>query len=1110
MRTAAVFVLLVSATVALAAEPAPPLWQIGKPDGKNAEFAFAPGGYGQFKDDPLFVIGRSDPKRDWPYAQPGPTDAWAGSRPHAFTILFGLKVTPKEGACTLRMDFVDTHSKSPPELRVTVNGKPAATKKMPPGGGDETISGQIEKAKAERWDVAFPADLLKAGDNEIAITTQTGSWVLYDCVSLVAPAGAELAPIAMKQTTFRSMKSAPLLVEKGGKMCQVVQVTVRHVGAESEALVCVAGGEPVRATLRQGEQTIDVPVAAVEKETPVAVTVEADGKTLAKEEVRLKPVRKWVVYILPHSHVDIGYTHVQTDVEKAHWKYYEQALEASKKTANYPPGAQFKWNVEVLWAVDSYLKQATPEKQKAFIDAVKAGWVGLDALYGNELTGLCRPEELLQLVRYATILSERCGTPIDSAMISDVPGYTWGVVPALAQAGVRYLSCGPNGGDRIGFTLAAWQDKPFWWVAPSGDRKVLVWIPYKGYWRAFDSGQNVLDHLAKIEENGYPYDLVQLRYCLGDNAGPGLSLSEVVKDWNSTHAYPKLVIATTSAMFHDFEARYGAVLPSAAGDFTPYWEDGAASSARETALNRDSAERLVQAGALWAMLAPSKFPADAFYAAWRNVILYDEHTWGAHCSISKPDDPFTLSQWKIKQAFALDGDKQSQKLLAAALAARGTPAGGVQVDVFNTTSWVRTDVVLLPKRLLSGGDVVKDAAGTTVPSQRLSTGELAVLVRDVPPFAGKRLTVVPGNVPPDRTSLRAEGATLTTPLAALRIDEKTGAIASLRSSVLGAELVDAKAKAALNDYFYLPGTDLKGLARSGPVKISVKEQGPLAASLVVESDAPGCNKLSREIRVYDGLARVDLINIIDKKAIRTKEGVHFGFGFNVPGGVVRMDIPWAVARPETDQIPGACKNWFTVQRWVDVSNDQYGVTLATPDAPMVEVGGITANLVGSQTNLKAWIERLAPSQTLYSWVMNNHWHTNYKADQDGPTVFRYSLLPHGAYSGDAAARFGIEASQPLVAAPAAGDAAAIAKPRLRLEPEGVIVAAFKPSDDGKAWIVRLFGASGKAEKAMLLWADPQPRAVHASDTSEQRGQAVTGPVDVPPFGIVTLRAERAE
>ena len=54
--------------------------------------------------------------------------------------------------------------------------------------------------------------------------------------------------------------------------------------------------------------------------------------------------------------------------------------------------------------------------------------------------------------------------------------------------------------------------------------------------------------------------------------------------------------------------------------------------------------------------------------------------------------------------------------------------------------------------------------------------------------------------------------------------------------------------------------------------------------------------------------------------------------------------------------------------------------------------------------------------------MNNHWHTNYKADQAGPTTFRYALLPHKQYDPMAAQRFGIECSQPLVAVPARGDA----------------------------------------------------------------------------------------
>ena len=194
----------------------------------------------------------------------------------------------------------------------------------------------------------------------------------------------------------------------------------------------------------------------------------------------------------------------------------------------------------------------------------------------------------------------------------------------------------------------------------------------------------------------------------------------------------------------------------------------------------------------------------------------------------------------------------------------------------------------------------------------------------------------------------------------------------------------------LNRYYYVLADHVKEAQQAGPAKVVVKESGPLVASLLVESDAPGCVKLTREIRVIDGLDRVDIVNVLDKKAVREKEGVHLGFAFNVPDGVMRMDIPWAVMRPEVDQMPGACKNWFTVGRWVDVSNQKYGVTWATLDAPLVEVGGITADKIGTQANPSVWLSKLAPSQTLYSWVMNNHWYTNYKADQDGPTTFRYA------------------------------------------------------------------------------------------------------------------------
>jgi len=1110
-KTVVLMLLLCSPLTGLAAEDNKLLWQIGKADNHTAEFALGPDRSNQysgtFPQDVLFVAGQSDPKQDWPYIQPGPADAWAGSKSHTFTIMFGLKTAPTTGKGKFVLDFVDTHSSRPPKMQIKINDA-SFIHDLPRGAGDASAHGQPNKGREHRLVIDFPARALKVGTNEITITSLAGSWVLYDQVALTTPVGVRTG-LLKSVNKLLDVHSQPFLVErKDGKLYQPVLASVMHIGRPVEATVVVNSSELVRQSLKPGFKVIEGFAAAVNKPTSVEVDVKVAGKSIGKQSLTIKPVRKWEIYVLHHSHVDIGYTHVQTEVVRKHWEYFKQVIELARKSANYPAGSRFKWNVEVLWAVDSYLKQASPKERRAFIDAVRKGWIGLDALYGNELTALCRPEELIRLVDYARKLRQRYNLTINTAMITDVPGYTWGIVPVLAQSGVKYFSVGPNRGHRIGYTLSTWGDKPFYWESPSGKRNILCWVAGEGY-SLFHSGRleagKLFDYLERLEKSEYPYDMVQLRYSIGgDNGPPDPKLSEYVKDWNAKYAYPKLVVATTSEMFDEFERRYGNQVPKARGDFTPYWEDGAGSSSRETSINRQAAERLVQAETLWAMLNPAGYPADKFYNAWREVILYDEHTWGAHCSISQPDSDFTKAQWKIKQAFAIDGDIQSRKLLNDSLAKHRSEAKRVMaVDVFNTCSWMRTDLVVLPGDMIVAGEVVKDADGRVVKSQRLSTGELAFLARDIAPFSAKRFTLSRFIGSQVRTSgnVRAQGAEISNKRIALKVDEKTGAITSLKLKELNVELVNGKAGLGLNDYFYVAGRDPKDPQRCGPVKISIKERGPLVASLLIESDAPGCHKLTRELRIIDGIDRVDIINIIDKQKIYKQEGVHMAFSFNVPKGVMRMDTPWAVVRPEADQLPGACKNYFTIQRWVDVSNREFGVTWATVDAPLVEVGAITSD---PRARAVGWLKHIEPSTTLYSYVMNNYWETNYKASQEGPTTFRYSIKPHRRFDSGRAARFGIERSQPFITV-GVDKNTAVQGSILRVKPPGVIVTAFKPSEDGKARIVRLFNASGRPEKTTLTWAKPAPKTVWLSNLAEEKGSKITGPIDIVPYEIVTLR-----
>jgi alpha-mannosidase len=1108
-KTLILIILFHCCLPAPAAENNTLLWQIGKADNNTAEFALGPDRSNQysttFPHDALFVIGQSDPKKDWPYIQPGPADVWAGGKSHTCTIMFGLKMTSAEGKGQIVLDLVDTHSSVPPKMEIKINDI-SFVRELPKGAGDASAHGQPDKGRECRLVIDFPTGALKVGTNNITIKSLEGSWILYDQVALNVPSGFENGPVE-SQTKLLEVSSQPYLIRHDdGKMYQPVLVSVLHIGEQTEAEVSVDGSEFVKQPLNPGFKVIEGLAPAVQEPTSVQIDVRVAGKSIGKQTLTIEPVRKWEIYILHHSHVDIGYTHVQTEVEQKHWQYYKQVIDLARKTADYPAGSAFKWNVEVLWAVDSFLKQASPEETQAFIDAVKKSWIGLDALYGNELTALCRPEELVRLVDYARTLRQRHDVTIDSAMITDVPGYTWGIVPVLAQSGVKYFSVGPNRGHRIGYTLSTWGDKPFYWESPSGRQNILCWVAGEGY-SFFHSGRldggRLFDYLNRLGESEYPYDMIQLRYSIGgDNGPPDPDMSDFVRDWNQKYAYPKLVVATTTEMFREFESRYADKIPRFRGDFTPYWEDGAGSSAAETAINREAAERLIQSETLWAMLNPAEYPAEQFREAWRNVILYDEHTWGAHCSISQPESDFTKAQWKIKQAFALNADLQSRNLLNNALAGhRATAKQVTALDVFNTCSWTRSDMIILPKDMKTAGDVVKNSEGQSVKSQRLSTGELAFLARDIAPFSAKHFTIEAGETS-TTGSASAKDTELSNGTILLAINAKTGAIESLKGKQQNIELVDTEAGLGLNDYFYVAGRDPTDPQRNGPVKISVKEPGPLVASLLVESNAPGCNKLVREIRVIDGIERVDIINIIDKKNIYEQEAVHLAFPFKVPEGVMRMDIPWAVVSPETDQLPGACKNYFTVQRWVDVSNAEYGLTWATPDAPLIEVGAITADPRGKTVG---WINTIEPSTTLYSYVMNNYWETNYKASQEGPTTFRYSIEPHRGFDSGKAAKFGTERSQPLIAVPV-DKKTPVPNSISKVEPASIIVTAFKPGSDGKAWIIRLFNAGGQPEKAAVTWAKPAPDSIWLSNMAEEEVGKLTGPIEMAAYDIVTLRA----
>ena len=434
-------------------------------------------------------------------------------------------------------------------------------------------------------------------------------------------------------------KAVPTIDRSGRQPLRVVIDS--PYAAPVDATVRVDGLEPRAVSLAFGKKPREYTVPEVKTDTALRVAVDYAGQTVAERTVPLKGARHTTICILPHSHTDIGYTELQTEIEDKQVNNLLLGMKYARETAANPPGTRFVWNVEVLWAADLFLRRLGPAEQATFLDAVKNGQVALCGMYLNELTGLCRPEELVRLFQFATQLREKTGAALDSAMISDVPGYTWGTVPAMTQADIKYFSVAPNYFDRIGDILVHWENKPFWCVGPDGHSKVLVWIPYKGYamshiYRTL-TPEFVALYQEQLEKTGYPYDIAYMWWAgRGDNATPDPAICDFVKQWSAQYERPKFIISSASEAFRAFDKQYGSQLPQLGGDWTPYWEDGAGSSALETGLNRASSDRLAQAEVLWAMQRLPAYPINAFRDAYDDLLLYSEQNWGAWCSISEP------------------------------------------------------------------------------------------------------------------------------------------------------------------------------------------------------------------------------------------------------------------------------------------------------------------------------------------------------------------------------------------------------------------------------------------------------------------------------------------
>lgn len=955
-------------------------------------------------------------------------------------------------------------------------------------------------------------------------------------------------PMSAEQPARTAIECVPQAVYRyrpDGTPGREIRLTAKEAPFKGKVSVDVEAGGRKETTefpsLKAGYTELSVllpPDVAVKEACDVTLTVRCKGGPFV-QKLTVPAMRHWTVYLYNHAHVDIGYTNTHKNVELLHTNNIREGIKLGEETKDYPEDARYRWNPEITWPVER-LWTNHPDERPGILKAIADGSLCLDASYLNLNTSTCSDEELFHVFSFSRKMQELTGKRMDVLQQMDIPGMSWGLVPVMAQQGARYIMSWPNGSDRIGFARQM-DGKPCWWVGPDGKSKVLFFQPgnyansgsmTKGGetgrpWfgqrdpekvpLVIRTGNANVDFSAQVTEKekaaDYPYDFLVLSWTLWDNCPLDADVPAAVKVWNETHAYPHIRIAGAHEIMSMIEMKYGDSLPEVRGDFTEYWTDGLGTAAALTAKNRNAKEKLVQAETLWTMLRPGRpAPREEFDEAWRYILMGSEHTW----CFENPTEPFFQDAiWKVKQGYFREAADRSQVLLDDALApatdssqgglgpAEGPAKGGIAV--FNTHSWQHGGLITLSPAESQLGDRVVDEAGRELPSQRLSTGELVFLATDVPALGSRHFRVTAGKPAAATGDCSLKGTTLENKELRLQIDPANGNIRSLVLKATGYDYADTAVDGGLNAFRWLPANVDAPVADSSIV-VTATEKGPLVVELTVTSKAKGCRSLSRSVRLVQGQPWVDISNVVDKLPLVEKDGIHFGFGFRVPDGKTRIDIPWGIVDVEKDQWKAGNRNWLAMQRWLDVSNDRAGITWCSLDAPLFEKGGMTANISLGWGGKGPWLSSLKPGTAIYSWVMNNHWHTNFPLTQDGPVRFRYRLLPHHGYDAVQANRFGMEQAQPLVHVAAANDPQVV--PLLQLDNEKVYVTILKPDGTGEATLVRLRSLSDVPESVRLRYPAGTPRRVSLCEQEEKAGKPLPETLTLPPYGMLTLRVER--
>jgi len=326
----------------------------------------------------------------------------------------------------------------------------------------------------------------------------------------------------------------------------------------------------------------------------------------------------------------------------------------------------------------------------------------------------------------------------------------------------------------------------------------------------------------------------------------------------------------------------------------------------------------------------------------------------------------------------------------------------------------------------------------------------------------------------------------------IRIDPASGALASVYDKQLNRELVDRNSPYRFGQYLYVEGGD--GQTRmihpfhSLPLaqltihpaaegELLGVEKTPWGHSIRLRSRDVNTPEISTEVLLFDNARKIEFRCHVHKDYTTRKEAVYFAFpaALSSPGFAYATQQGWV--DPATGLWKGASLEWFNVQYWMAARDSGSTVAIVPVNAPLASFGDI---------NRGAWPSEFRPkTSTVFSYAMNNYWHTNYRAGQAGDFDFRYVVTSAAQLDPAALERLGWESLRPVEMDRVAGQDK-VGDPERPLPAQGasfldtgsadVALVTWKRAEDGNGSILRLQEIAGKPAEAVLQFPRSAVRA----------------------------------